>query len=221
MNNFLNGFTDELTKEASPVFKAVRQRGSALGRKVKGMINRAKKSKKTRAKHGGGEGLDTKYGGGKGNFGGAQAQPFTATDKGGKIGNPKENPENFKKKAGLFDSAKQKADRIGRAAAAAYDKANPNQPPPTRLTRSQPKENPLMVPFPKGTMAQTDKKRVNQPGVTKAVPIGGKQSAKETFTAKLRGADASRRFDAGMARHGGKTTKPGTGSWVHQKTRNP
>jgi len=95
MDNFLNGFTDELTKEAGPIFNAVKSKGSALGRKVKGMLNRATKSKKTRAKHGGGEGLDTKYG--TGNFGGTQAPAFTADTKKGKIGNPSENPQNFKR----------------------------------------------------------------------------------------------------------------------------
>jgi hypothetical protein len=189
-SNFLNGFADEITKEAShPLFKALKKGGTNLGRKVKGMVNRATKGKKPRLKKqanmarltdsapvakmskgpvvagpkaskiapkketdfgfggtkktpssnvtvgkatalgsGGlmasskkslghtsdkakvkklGDKLMAPSFGSGGGFGGNQAPAFTADDKDGKIGNPKENPGNFGKKAGLFNDYKK------------------------------------------------------------------------------------------------------------------
>ena len=102
-SHFLNGFVDELTKEAAhPLFTSVKKGGTLLGRKVKGMMSRAVnkgkvKKYRNKSKHGTGDGA--MYGGGTGNFGGTQAPAFTADTKKGKIGNPSENPQNFGKKA--------------------------------------------------------------------------------------------------------------------------
>ena len=74
-----------------------------------------------KGKHGTGCGMKDKYGGGTGNFEGKQAPPFTD-----KV-NPTDMPQAFGKKAGLFDSAEQKADRVNLAKAKAYDKAHPKQ----------------------------------------------------------------------------------------------
>lgn len=170
MSNFLNGFADELTKEAKhPLFEAVTKGGTLLGRRVKGMVSRSTKkgkvkkfrmrkkateltpagaalkkkwgtpeaarkgmmaesqakldsykssvnnkmnsqASKLRSLASGGSPQSSKmgdnimapsFGSGKGldAFKGQRAPAFTADTAKGKIGNPKENPENFKKKA--------------------------------------------------------------------------------------------------------------------------
>ena len=123
-SHFLNGFADELTKEAAhPLFTSVKKGGTLLGRKVKGAMARAMKRGKVKVHRmrkkaapsarlrAGANNLSptelramersdkAKYGGGAGNFGGTQAPAFTADTKKGKIGNPSENPQNFGKKA--------------------------------------------------------------------------------------------------------------------------
>jgi hypothetical protein len=155
-NYFLNGFVDELTKEAAhPLFTSMNRGGTLLGQRVRGLMKRvvkrsrkigkggAKKSvegakklkrkslasatafKKTsmnmetlpgvkapkqRPSYGTGAGAlvratvreagkargqRTAYGTGGGNLGARKAPAFTSNTRGGKLGNPTENPDRF------------------------------------------------------------------------------------------------------------------------------
>lgn len=50
-NHFMNGFADELTKEAAhPLFKSITRGGTLLGKKVRGMMTKVKKRSKKLSK---------------------------------------------------------------------------------------------------------------------------------------------------------------------------